>query len=101
MIKGVNINKYKIEKIKLINKNANIIKYKLSTRAKEIILNISKENNSKIMMLEFMKTPFYILTYKKIDNEIKINDSFEISNDEVTLELECQATCGINFKSEK
>lgn len=72
MIKGVNINKYKIEKIKLINKNANIIKYKLSTKAKEIILNISKENNSKIMMLEFMKTPFYILTYKKLIMKLRL-----------------------------
>lgn len=52
-------------------------------------------------MIEFTKIPFYILTYKDIDNEINIDDSFEISNDNSTLELECLATCGIDFKSEK
>ena len=48
-----------------------------------------------MMMLKFIKIPFYVLTYKEIEDEIAIDDSFEISNDKATLDLECQSTCGI------
>ena len=70
-----------------------MIKYKLYTKSKEIILNISREDNVKSIILEFIKTPFFILTYTKVRNEIKVNDSFEISSDLSTLKLECQSSC--------
>lgn len=95
------MNRHKIEKIKLINKKANMIKYKLFTKSKEIILYITKEDISKMMMLEFIKTPFFILTQEKIKDEIKENNSFVISNDLSTLELECQASCGLNLENKE
>lgn len=95
------MNRHKVEEIKLINENAEIIKYKLFTKSKEIILNISKKDISKMMMLEFIKTPFFILSFNTIKNEIKVEDSFEISNDIATLELECQASCGLNLENKQ
>ena len=98
LYKGVFINKLRIDRIKLIdtNKKGTIFKYKLFTENRIIILNISKTNIEKITILKYIKSPFFILSYKNIDNEIKVNDSFEISNDEKTLSLECQSSCGLN-----
>ena len=73
--------------------------YELLTDNKEIELSISKENIEKSFMLDYIKCPFFILSYKDIDNEITIEDSFEISTEEATLDLECQATCGLNLNS--
>lgn len=91
------MNKYKIEKISQRKTNENIIKYKLLTKNKEIEVNISKNNIEKSFILEYIKCPFFILSYKNIENKINIDDSFEISNEESTLDLECQATCGLNI----
>lgn len=77
------------------------MKYNLFTEKKEIILNISKKDTEKKLILEYIKPPFFILTYKNINNEISINDSFEISSNEATLDLECESSCGINLKKEE
>jgi hypothetical protein len=77
------------------------LEYKLFTEKKEILLNVSKKNNEKVLILEYIKTPFFILIYKSIDNKISIEDSFEISNNEMTLDLECQSSCGLNISKHK
>lgn len=65
------------------------------TVKKNIILNISNKDSEKISILEYLKCPFFILSFNDIEDEIKVEDSFEISNDEFTLNLECEASCGL------
>lgn len=100
MIERVIINRFKVKRIELLKtaKNSDIVKYKLYTEKKRVILNISKKDFEKITILKYIKCPFFILSYANIDNEIKIGNSFEISSDDLTLNLECETSCGLNQK---
>ena len=53
------------------------------------LLGLIKKNNEKVLI------------YKIIDNKISIEDSFEISNNEMTIDLECQSSCGLNISKLK
>lgn len=61
---------------------------------------ISKKDTLKITLLKYIKPPFFIIIHKKIENEINLDDIYEIANSKNPFEYECLVSCGINYKSE-
>jgi|GEM_PF-3694063 len=87
--------KVKSLKNQVFAKSTNIYIYTLLTNLGEINLCIAKSNIEKLNILNYINYPFYIILMKKVTSTISINDHFEISTDEHTLDMECDSSCCI------
>lgn len=80
-----------------LNDDKTNFNYELDTDIGKISLQISHFDELKKTLIEFTNCPFYIITEKNIKNTIKPSDYFEIASSQTTINLECTASCGINY----
>lgn len=85
--------KIKVMNKKFLGKINDKLTYKLNVKENSIILDISLDNIEKKSILEYIKTPFYLVIYKNITNKIEENDYFEVSTCKSTIERECNCYC--------
>ncbi|XOB62323.1 hypothetical protein ACMC56_00600 [Campylobacterota bacterium DY0563] len=88
--------KIKVMDKKFLGKEEDRFIYKLNVKENYILLHISSEDIEKHTIIQYIKTPFYLIIYKNVTKTIDKNDYFEVSTCKSTIEKECNSACGIN-----